>query len=262
MMDESRGIRAEGVAVRLGGRAVVDGFSAAIVPGEFVAVVGANGAGKSTVLKALAGLVPCAWGEVCVDGAPIGGLSTRDLGRSLAYLPQDKAVFWPLAARRVVALGRLPHRSFAAGESAHDRAVVETAMRRMDVMHLAERSIVALSGGERARVLVARALAQEAAYLLADEPTAGLDAAHTLRLFEEFRRLALEGRTVVAAVHDLSLALRYASRVILLAHGSIVADGVAHDVLCAEHLAQAFGISATVTTIEGIPVVLPIAALS
>lgn len=254
-------LHAEDVEVRLGGRVVVEGLTAAIAPGEFVAVVGANGAGKSTVLKALTGLVELERGTVRLDDRDIRDLSPRALGQAFAYLPQDRSVYWPLTAERVVALGRLPHRNFAAGESASDRAIVDAAMRRMDVAGLARRPIVALSGGERARVLVARALAQEAAFLLADEPTAGLDAAHSLQLFEEFRRLAHEGRAIVAALHDLSLALRYATRVILLSHGRILADGPPQSVLNPERLAQAFGISAIVTTIDGLPVVLPISAL-
>ena len=162
----------------------------------------------------------------------------------------------------MVALGRLPHRSFASAETQRDRDAVSSAMQRMDVLQFSQRPIVALSGGERARVLVARALAQEARYLIADEPTAGLDPAHTLHLFQEFARLAREGNAVITALHDLSLALRYASRVILLSEGRAVADGPAASVLTRERLAQVFGIETIVTTIEGIPVVLPSSPLT
>lgn len=252
---------AEDVRVKLGERSVIENLSATFVSGEFVAVVGANGAGKSTVLKTLAGLITPVEGAIKIGDQDVGTLTPQALGRSLAYLPQDRSVHWPLTVERVVALGRLPHRSFSAGESDSDHAIVEAAMQRMDVAGFAQRSINALSGGEKARALVARALAQKAAFLLADEPTAGLDAAHSLQLFEEFQRLSREGNTIVAALHDLSLALRYATRVILLAKGRVLADGPAQLVLNPETLAQAFGISAIVTSIDDVPVVVPISAL-
>ena len=132
----------------------------------------------------------------------------------------------------------------------------------MDVMPFAQRPIVALSGGERARVLVARALAQQARYLIADEPTAGLDPAHALHLFAEFARIAREGNAVITASHDLSMGLRYATRVILLSRGSCIADGPASAVLKNDLLAQAFGIETIVTTIGGIPVVVPASPLT
>ncbi|MEQ1672540.1 MAG: ABC transporter ATP-binding protein, partial [Hyphomicrobium sp.] len=238
------------------------GFTATIRPGEFVAVVGANGAGKSTVLRTLAGLITPGAGRVFLDGRPIADVPARDVARSIAYLPQDRTVHWPLAASRVVALGRLPHRSFAAAESAVDKAAIDAAMQRMDVLPFAQRPIVALSGGERARVLVARALAQDARFLIADEPTAGLDPAHSLHLFEEFVRLARDGSAVITALHDLSLALRYAHRVILLSGGRCIADGSASSVINKDLLAQAFGIETIVTTVDGIPVVLPTSTLT
>jgi iron complex transport system ATP-binding protein len=255
-------LRAEAVGVDLGGRAVLQDFSTTIVPGDFVAVVGPNGAGKSTALRALAGLVKPARGRVILDDKPLADFERRDVGRQIAYLPQDRTVHWPLAAERVVALGRLPHRTFSAAESAVDKSAVASAMQRMDVVHLAQRPIVTLSGGERARVLVARALAQEARYLIADEPTAGLDPAHSLKLFQEFARLAADGHAVVTALHDLSLALRYAKRVILMLDGRAIADGAAAQVLDKRRIAQAFGIETIVTSIEGIPVVLPASPLT
>jgi iron complex transport system ATP-binding protein len=250
-------LEAQGIGVALSGRTVLTDFTTRIVPGEFVAIVGPNGAGKSTALKSLAGLIAPDVGRVVLDGQPLRDIERRQAGRAIAYLPQDRTVHWPMNAARVVALGRLPHRGFSAAETERDRDAVEAAMTRMDVAKFAERPIIALSGGERARVLVARALAQQARYLIADEPTAGLDPAHTLHLFHEFARLAREGNAVITALHDLSLALRYATRVIILAHGRMIADGPAASVLTRERLAQAFGIETIVTTIEGIPVVLP-----
>ncbi len=261
MTEDKSALQADGVTIELGGRAVVQNFTTDIASGDFVAVVGPNGAGKSTALKALAGLIEPASGRVVLDGVDIKNMQRRDVGRSIAYLPQDRTVHWPLVAERVVALGRLPHRTFSAAESAADTSAIEIAMRRMDVLQLAQRPIVTLSGGERARVLVARALAQEARFLIADEPTAGLDPAHNLHLFHEFARLAHEGCAVVAAIHDLSLALRFAKRVILMKDGHCIADGIASSVLTRERIAQAFGIETIVTEVEGIPVVIPSSAV-
>lgn len=261
-MTGSRTLAAENISIDLGGRTVLTEFSSSIKPGDFIAVVGPNGAGKSTALRAFAGLIKPRSGQVTIDGRPIGSLDRREIGRQIAYLPQDRTVHWALDCAHVAGLGRLPHRNFSAGESAVDKAAVETAMQRMDVLQFAQRPIVALSGGERARVLIARALAQEARYFIADEPTAGLDPAHTLYVMREFARLANDGHGVVTAMHDLSLALRYASRVILLVEGRCIAEGSASSVLKKDLLAQAFGIETIVTTIEGIPVVLPTSPLT
>lgn len=255
-------LRLENVGVKLGDRKVIESFSGRFTTGEFVAVVGANGAGKSTLLKTLAGLIAPEHGSVSLNGTPIKSLQPREVARAIAYLPQDRTVHWPLDAERVVALGRLPHRSFASAENDTDKAAISAAMQRMDVMPFAQRPIVALSGGERARVLVARALAQQAKFLIADEPTAGLDPAHTLHLFAEFARIAHEGNTIITAIHDLSMALRYAHRVILLERGRCIADGSAEAVLKNELLAQAFGIETIVTKIGGIPVIVPASPLT
>lgn len=254
-------LRAERATVKLGGRAVLKDFSTVIGPGEFVAVVGPNGAGKSTALKLMAGLISPETGGVTLDGTPIAEIAAKERAKRLAYLPQDRTVHWPLAAERVVALGRLPHRSFAAGESQRDRDSVAAAMARMDVSQFADRSVTTLSGGERARVLVARALAQEADILIADEPAAGLDPAHVLALFNEFARLSRDGHGVLTALHDLSLALRFATRVILLRDGLCLADGQPAHVLSKQNVARAFGVDAIVTSIDGIPVVLPHAGI-
>lgn len=250
-------LKSESVSVELGGRLTLVDFSFEARPGDFVAVVGANGAGKSTTLKVLAGLLAPKIGTVTLDGTRIADFAPNDFGRRIAYLPQERTVHWALKSERVVALGRLPHRSFSAGESDHDRMAITKAMERMDVGSLKDRPVSMLSGGERARVLVARALAQEAQYLIADEPTAGLDPAHTLALFEELRRLAADGRAVVTALHDLSLAARYATAVVLMKDGRCLASGRPSEILSSSNLKRAFAIDAIVTEIDSIPVVLP-----
>jgi iron complex transport system ATP-binding protein len=155
-----------------------------------------------------------------------------------------------------VALGRLPHQPLGAGESPADTRAIEAAIAAMDIGHLAERPVPEMSGGERARVLVARALAQEPAALFADEPVAGLDPAHQLALFHHLTALASAGRTVVVALHDLALAARFCHRIVLVEAGRSVAAGVAEEVLKSEHLAAVYGIDARYTRMDGIPVVL------
>lgn len=252
---------AENASVRLGERVVLQDFSVTVSPGELVAIAGANGAGKSTALKLMAGLLPPLSGSVALDGRRIETLPRHELGRNIAYLPQDRIVHWGLAAERLVALGRLPHKKFSSALSAADNAAVTAAMARTDVTRLRARPISQLSGGERARVLLARALAQDARYLIADEPTSGLDPAHTLTLFEELKRLTHDGKAVITALHDIALAARFATRILLFKDGRCIADGPPAESLSRNHLAEAFNIDANVSQVEGIPVFLPRSAL-
>ena len=249
-------IEARALHVALKAREVLRGLDFAAEPGQMTAIVGPNGAGKTTLLRALAGLRTVAAGSVLLDGRPLAQWPSRELARALAYLPQERLVHWALNARAVVALGRLPHQPMGAGESAADTRAIDAALAAMDVGHLASRPTPEMSGGERARVLVARALAQEARALLADEPAAGLDPAHQLTLFRHFAALAAAGRTVVVALHDLSLAARFCHSIVLMQAGRVVASGPPPDVLTVEHLAAVYGIRGRYAVIEGMPVVL------
>ncbi len=256
-------LEASGIGVRIAGRDILRDVSLSVSPGDVVAVAGPNGAGKSTLLRALAGLTALNAGTVRLDGADIRRLDRRALGRAIAYLPQDRTVHWPLKARAVVALGRIPHGAGPqGGESEIDRAMIDTALDQTDTRALAGRSIGELSGGERARVLIARALAQDAGILIADEPAAGLDPAHALALFETFVRIAAEGRTVIVALHDLSLALRYCPRAVLLHGGAIAASGPARDVMTEDQIARVYGITAKIADIAGLPCVIPVSVRS
>lgn len=255
-------LAAQGVSVTLGSRTVLHNLSLQVMPGEIVVLAGPNGAGKSTALKVLAGLIKPASGSVTLNAQPLSGIDLRERARAIAYLPQDRTVHWSMPCERVVALGRLPHRSFSAAESAGDREAIEKAMQSMDVLQFAQRPIATLSGGERARVLVARALAQQARYIVTDEPTAGLDPAHSLRLFEEFKRLAGQEHAIITACHDLMLAARYATRVVLLKEGRSIANGTPAEVLSKTNLAEAFAVDALVTVCQGFPIVLPVSPLT
>jgi iron complex transport system ATP-binding protein len=254
-------IEARTLHVRLKGRAVLRGLDFGAEAGQLTAVIGRNGAGKTTLIRALAGLAAPQAGAALLDGNDVGRWERGRLARVLAYLPQERLVHWALTARAVVALGRLPYQPFGAGESAADRAAVDRALAAMDAAHLARRPVPELSGGERARVLVARALAQEPRVLLADEPAAGLDPAHQLTLFRHLAALAATGRTVVVALHDLSLAARFCHSIALVHEGRTLASGTPQEVLTPQHLAAAYGISARYQTIEGVPVVLPLDVL-
>lgn len=253
-------LSARGLTVVADGRLVLDGIGIDVPPGEIVAVAGPNGAGKSTLLRALAGVGAqpgvTRSGSITLGAQPLDAMDGRARGRAIAYLPQERTVHWPLAVERVVALGRLPHGGGSAPMSPADRAAIDRALSDMDVTGFAARPVSKLSGGERARVLLARALAQQAPILIADEPTAGLDPAHALDLFRHFTRLAAEGRSVVVVLHDLSLARRFCHRLVLLKRGCVAASGVPGDVLTASILADVYGIKAVVGEIDGIPVVV------
>ena len=252
-------LAAENLSISLGRRRVLDDVSCRIEPGRITGIIGPNGAGKSTLLRALAGLIQPAAGSVTLNGAPLASLGPRDVAHALAFLPQERAVHWPLAVRAVVALGRIPHRHGPAGDGAGDQAAIEEAMAAADVSHLTDRPVDTLSGGERARVLFARALAQRSRTILADEPTSGLDPAHALEVFAVLQRLAAGGRSIAVALHDLSLAARFCHYIVIVASGRIAASGIADHVMTADRLGAAFGVTMATGTHGGVPVVIPVA---
>jgi iron complex transport system ATP-binding protein len=251
-------LRFETVAVDLGKRRILSDVSLAFAPGEVVGILGPNGSGKSTLMRSGAGLLKPAQGTITLLDKAIDTWPRHDLGRMLGYLPQGGQVHWPLTVRTLVALGRLPHAHRFVRIATEDEAAVEQAMRACDIAHLADRPMTALSGGERARALLARALAGEAKILLADEPFAQLDPSHQLHAMEVLRAAADAGALIVVVLHDLSVAARHCSRVILLTEGRIAADGTPADVLSGENLRSTFGIDAFVGEHAGAPVILPL----
>jgi iron complex transport system ATP-binding protein len=251
-------IAAHRLALALGGRTIVRGLSFDLHPGELIGVIGPNGAGKSTLLRGMAGLLPPSAGSITLDGVALAAVPAEARARAIAYLPQDRTIHWPLTVERVVALGRRPYGGSQAAPP-HRNSAIETAITDADVAHLRTRVVTTVSGGEMARVLLARALAQTPRVLLADEPTAGLDPAHQLALFERLTTLSRSGVAVVVALHDLSLAVRYCSRILLLRDGQTLGLGAPLDVVTPANLAVAYGIDARVTMIDGVPVVVPLA---
>lgn len=247
-----------GLSVRLQGREVVRALSFTARQGTVTGLIGPNGAGKSTLLRALAGLVSHK-GRVELDGRPLPAPGSRARARLLGYLPQGHTLHWPLTVRRTVELGRLPHLGRFAGAGAADRAAVARVLSETATDAFADRSMISLSGGERARVMLARVLVADTPVILADEPAAALDPAHQLRILSLLRAMAVErGRAVVVVLHDLSLAARFCDDLVLLADGGVAASGPASAVLVPEVLAPVYGVAFAVGRTEGIPVVFPV----
>ncbi|WP_433950614.1 ABC transporter ATP-binding protein [Brevundimonas bullata] len=243
-------LSAENLSVRLGDKTVLNGVGAVFAPGLVTAVVGPNGAGKSTLLDCLAALRTPDAGRVTLDERALGDLPPRERARRIAYLPQNAEIAWAVDGRTFVGLGRTPYVG-AWGLTAEDRAAVDRALTVTGVQAFADRVVSSLSGGERARVLIARALAGDPQWLLADEPLAGLDPGHVLDACDLFRRLAdEEGRGVILTLHDLDAALRVADRVIVLAEGRLLADAAPAEALSPAVLKAAYGVEAR--TLDGL----------
>jgi iron complex transport system ATP-binding protein len=248
-------LSARDVSVRLGGRTIVDRVSLSLHANEFVALVGPNGAGKTTLIKALAGLLP-AIGDVEIEGGALSSLPVRERARRLAYLPQGHDFSWPLPAAEIVALGRYPHADPFSPVSQRDRDAVMHAMEITGTTAFADRIVTTLSGGERARVALARVLATQAPIVLADEPTMSLDPRHQFVVMDLLRHAAHANGAVLAVVHDLALAARYADRVLVLEKGRVVADGKPDVALSTERIADVFGVEADMIDIGGMQVPL------
>lgn len=255
-------IKISDVSVDLGGQRIIDGVGLEARAGELVGLVGPNGAGKTTLLRVISGLLTPGSGTVALEGEDIALMAPRLRAQKLALLPQDHVVHWAISVEHLVALGRLPYRGFGAGPSPADRAAVNQALAAMDVTDFAKRSVTDLSGGERARVLIARALAQDTPILLADEPAAGLDAVHQLDLFAHLQGLAEQGRCVVVVLHDLTMASRFCDRLVVLDHGKVHASGKASKVLSASVLKTVYGITAYRGHADGVPIVVPLKSLA
>ncbi len=237
------------LTVRRGDCPVVDAASLTVAPGECVGLIGPNGAGKTTLLRAALGLLPH------TGASSLTPLTPNARAKAAAFLPQAREVAWPVSVEVLVSLGRAPH----GGDAARDRAAVDRALSRLGLESFRTRPATALSGGEVARVLLARALAQETPLLLADEPVAGLDPEGQIHVMTLLRDLAAEGRGILASVHDLGLASRYCTRLVLMARGRIVADGTPDAVLTDANLAAVFGVRAYRAVTPDGPILHPVA---
>ena len=248
-------LAARGLSVRYGSHVALAPTSFEIASGELVALIGPNGAGKSSLLKALAGLMPCS-GSVTWCGAPLGSVDAQRRARTVAFLPQTPQLHWPMRVRDLVALGRLPHRSYGSAPSAADDEAIDWAMRQSETLAYADRGADQLSVGERARVLLARALAVRAPVLLVDEPIAMLDPYHQLQIMSVLRAYAREA-LVIAVLHDLALAARFCSRVLLVDAGAVVDDGRPERALSAAAVRKHYRVEPLITRHDGEPVIVP-----
>jgi iron complex transport system ATP-binding protein len=234
------------LCVRFGRTEVVHNFTDTVGPGEWLCLIGPNGAGKSSILRAICGLVEHS-GDITVDGAPLKARTPRRRAELVAYVPQSPALPSEMSAFDYVLLGRNPYIGYFGTESAHDRSIVRGVLDRLDLTAYAARQLDSLSGGEQQRLVIARALAQEAPILVLDEPTSALDIGHQQQALELVDRLRHEhGLTVISAMHDLTLAGLYSDRLALLHEGHLIVAGTAAQVLSAETLAEFYGVSVTV----------------
>jgi iron complex transport system ATP-binding protein len=219
-------LHCQSVSYAIDGATIIAGAGLAVEAATFLGIIGPNGAGKSTLLRLAAGLLPPTAGEITLDGRPLRALPRKQVARLLGYVPQQARLDFPFSVADVVMDGRNPHLGRFQVGGANDRQIVWEAMAQTGILPLAERDVQTLSGGEKQRVLIARALAQQPHILLLDEPTANLDLYHQHALLRLVRRLAEEqGLAVVAAIHDINLAARYCDHLAVLSDGQIVATG-------------------------------------
>lgn len=230
-------LAAENVTLTRGGSEVVRSLTATLQPGQITAIVGPNGAGKSSLLLGWAGLLEPTAGDVRLDGASLASLHPRARAQAIGYLPQTPDIAWDVSVDSLVALGRLPWRD-------RGTEAIATALAALDCESLRGRPISRLSGGERARVLLARVLAGEPRWILADEPLAALDLAHQFGLIAHLKACAGKGQGVVVVLHDLALAMNHADRVLVLKDGCLVAEGPPEAALTPDVIAKVWGVTA------------------
>ena len=246
------------LTVSYNGTNAVVGFNDLLHSGEWLCLIGPNGAGKSSVLRAAAGLVSYT-GSVAINQTEIPAASARWRAQHIAYVPQAPVIPTDMSVYEYVLLGRNPYINYFSSETSHDRDVIDRVLSRLDLVQFSERKLGTLSGGEIQRLVIARALAQEAPVLILDEPTSALDIGHqqqALELVDSLRRE--QGLTIISAMHDLTLAGLYADRLVLMHEGHRVAEGTAKQVLKSETLAEFYGVSARVHhEPDGTVVVIP-----
>ena len=252
-------LTAEKVTLRYQTQVISSDLSLDIPAGAFTAIVGPNACGKSTLLRALSRLLPPETGRIVLDGRAISDLPTREVARRVGLLPQSASAPDGISVADLVARGRFPHQSLLRQWSQDDERAVRAAMAATGTTDLASRPIAELSGGQRQRVWIAMALAQETPILLLDEPTTWLDIVHQVELLELLADLNRQGRTIVAVLHELNLAFRYATHLVAMRDGAILAEGAPNRIVTEALMEQVFGLSALVVPdpLTGRPMVIP-----
>ena len=230
---------------------ILNEVSVTFGPEELVGVIGPNGAGKTTLLKSLLGLLKPSSGDITLDEKTLGSWSRIDIAKRIGYLAQGAPCHWPMTVERIVEIGCSPHSLPLWGIDAEDRKIVENALRLTGIFHLRDRIVTSLSGGERTLVMIARCLAGRAEILLADEPVTGLDPRHQIKVIQTLLSSVTKNTGVVMVLHDLSLAARYCTRLILIHEGRVTAEGDPMSVLTPQNLSDVYGIDASLREIDG-----------
>lgn len=252
-------LRTEGLGLAYGDRVIATDLDLVVPDGSFTVIVGPNGCGKSTLLRGLVRLLKPTGGAVVLDGRSISGMRAKELAREIGLLPQTATAPDGIVVADLVGRGRYPHQTLFRQVTPADRLAVQIAMTATGVAELADRPVDELSGGQRQRVWVAMALAQETPLLLLDEPTTFLDIAHQIDLLDLLARLNAEGTTMVAVLHDLNHAARYATHLVVMKEGRVVATGPPREVVTAERVEEVFGLPCIVIDdpLAGTPLVIP-----
>jgi iron complex transport system ATP-binding protein len=249
----------EGLTVKAGSKVLVSNVTLAVEAGTWCTIVGPNGAGKTTLVEAVAGLRKPSHGSVSISGHALAEMPERERARRVALVPQQPVIPSGMSVEDYVALGRVAHHGLFRPPSASDRRIVESVLERLSLVDFRERDVMTLSGGERQLIVLARALVQSTAVIVLDEPITGLDLRHQMDMLELLKsEIAQCGLTVVATLHDLTLAGQFADRLVLLDHGQVVLDGAAGDVIRSEELAQCYGMKLRVVDVDGADVVVPV----
>ncbi|MEF9918761.1 MAG: ABC transporter ATP-binding protein [Eubacterium sp.] len=240
-MDNSMILKFESVCTGYPGKPIIKGFSADIYKGDFVGLIGSNGTGKSTLLKCLSGLIPITGGKIMIEGKDNKALKQKERAKLIAVVPQSFNIDYDFAVEDIVLMGRNPYLSYRDKESNKDYEIVERAMNMTKTLQFKGRLFNELSGGEKQRVVIARAIAQEPDIILLDEPTSALDVHHQIQIMELIKQLNEEDNmTVVAVLHDLNLAARFCKRLIMIQGGCAVADGLPEEIIVKENLRKLY----------------------
>ncbi|NNN00588.1 MAG: ABC transporter ATP-binding protein [Acidimicrobiaceae bacterium] len=252
-------VEIRGLSVRVGAKTLVDDVTLDIEAGTWCTIIGPNGAGKTSLVEVVAGIRTASDGSVAISGRSIDKMSERERARSVALVPQHPIVPSGMSVFDYVALGRTAYHGLFRSAGVNDRRVVESVLERLYLGEFRERDVATLSGGERQRMVLGRALAQSTTVIVLDEPITGLDLRHQMELLELLKKEVLEcGLTLVATLHDLTLAGQFADRLVLLDHGAVVLDDDSASVVRSEELAQTYGMKLRVVDVDGSDVVVPV----